>query len=227
MKNRTIVVMPAYNESGVIGDLIREIRRLGHMVVVVDDASTDATVSEAKDAGARVLEMPIHLGAWPAMQAGLRLALRNGSRTVVTMDADGQHLPSSIANLCAGLESADVAIGSCPERVSRLRHLAWRLFRLITALPVRDVTSGFRAYNREAARHLLSAPGTLLDYQDMGVLLLLHGAGLRIHEVDVPMRRRLSGKSHLFSTWSEVWKYMAGTLLLCCAKRPLRGDRAC
>ena len=73
---------------------------------------------------------------------------------------------------------------------------------------------------------LASEEATLLDYQDIGILLLLRGAGLRIHEVSVLMEERSSGKSRVFSSWLHVGRYMALTTLLCLARWDVRRPRA-
>ena len=81
-----------------------------------------------------------------------------------------------------------------------------------------DLTSGFRFYNARACRLLAKEEATLLDYQDIGVLLLLRRANLRIAEVAVAMNPRKSGASRVFSSWWTVFRYMAETSLLCLAR---------
>jgi hypothetical protein len=83
---------------------------------------------------------------------------------------------------------------------------------------LRDLTSGFRLYNAEAMQVLASREATLLDYQDLGALLLVRRAGLRIVEVPVSMNLRAVGKSRIFNSWFSVAKYMAATTLLCLAR---------
>jgi hypothetical protein len=131
------------------------------------------------------------------------------------MDADGQHEPGYLPLLIDAAKGADVVIAACPSRGSRMRHVAWSYFRMLTGLSFDDLTSGFRYYNAEACRILASEEATLLDYQDIGVLLLLRGANLRISEVAVAMNPRKSGASRVFSSWWTVARYMAETTLLC------------
>jgi hypothetical protein len=123
-----------------------------------------------------------------------------------------------------------VVIAACPERGSRMRHIAWAYFRFLTGLSFDDLTSGFRYYNERACRLLAREEATLLDYQDIGVLLLLRRAGLRIAEIAVAMQPRRSGASRVFSSWWTVARYMAETTLLCLARwnqpaRSLPADR--
>jgi len=185
---------------------------------VVDDGSSDDTAVVATIAGAKVLRAPLWQGAWGAMQTGMRYAVRHGYGAVVTMDADGQHEPRELPRLVAAAREADVVIAACPSRGSRLRHVAWAYFRLLTGLSFDDLTSGFRYYNAEACRLLASEEATLLDYQDVGVLLLLRRARLTIAEVPVAMNARTSGASRVFSSWWTVARYMLETTLLCLAR---------
>jgi len=217
----TLVVIPACNEAATVRAVVHGIREgLGLPVVVVDDASTDATSREAALGGAIVLHLANRLGAWGAMQAGMRYAVKKRCRTVVTCDADGQHQPADIAVLLDTLAAGgnDVVIGSCPQRGSALRHVAWCLFRCLGRMSISDLTSGFRAYNHASLRLLASPAATLLDYQDVGVLLLLRDARMRIGEVDVCIGPRVSGKSRIFNSWFAVGRYMFQTLLTILSK---------
>ncbi|MDG4596997.1 MAG: glycosyltransferase family 2 protein [Candidatus Contendobacter sp.] len=219
--NSTVILIPAHNEEATVGDIVAQVRRLWRCpVVVIDDCSTDATVPIARRAGATVLPLTIQLGAWGAIQTGLRHALRQGYRTAVTLDADGQHDPQDIGALLRPLttDAADVAIGAFPERASRARRLAWSYFRGLTGLELEDITSGFRAYNRAAMHALASREASLLDYQDVGVLLILRGKGLRIVEAPVAMQPRAAGASRIFRSWWVVGKYMLQTSVLCIAR---------
>ena len=216
-----MVVIPACNEARTVAEIVRELRsEHGLEVVVIDDLSTDATRECARAAGATVLPLSVRLGAWGATQVGLRYARRKGCDFAVTMDADGQHLASYVPALLAPLRAgrADVVIGACTERGSRARRWAWSYFRTLAGFAVEDITSGFRAYDRRAMVILASAEGTLLDYQDVGVLFLLRRAGSRILEVPVPMAERRVGHSRIFHTWFSVSRYMFETTVLCLAK---------
>jgi hypothetical protein len=108
-----------------------------------------------------------------------------------------------------------MVIGSCTERGSHARKIAWRFFRGMTGLEIEDLTSGFRAYDLPAMTILASGKATLLEYQDIGVLLLLVHSGLRIQEVQVPMQLRLSGSSKIFSSWFKVAEYLLLNLIFC------------
>ena len=214
-----LVVIPARNEAATIGMLLRDLRAAGYAdVLVVDDMSDDGTGDIARAAGAKVLRPVLGMGAWIGMQTGIRYGRREGFKRVVTMDADGQHEVDELPALLQASERADVVIGSCPQRVSPLRRIAWGWFQALTGLVVTDLTSGFRCYRGAALDVLASREGTMFDYQDVGTLLLLRQAGMRIEEVPVKMNERLAGKSRVFGSWMSVMRYMAVTTLLCLSR---------
>jgi glycosyltransferase involved in cell wall biosynthesis len=218
----TTIVMPAFNEGEVIGSVIKEIHAIYDLpVLVVDDASTDDTVATAEAAGATVISLPVQLGAWGATQTGLRYALRHHFEFVISMDADGQHEASCLHALVQPVMQgeADVCIGACTSRGSPLRKFAWILMKKVSGLSLDDITSGLRVYNRRATIELAGWRATLLDYQDIGVLLLLQSRGLSITDMDVDMRPRLNGPSRVFRSWLLVAYYMCHTLLLGLTKR--------
>ncbi len=217
----SIVVIPTLNEEATIAQIVLEVRAQGLPVIVVNDASDDHTSRNARDSGAIVLDLPCRLGAWGATQAGMLQALRGGYGNIVTLDGDGQHPPGDIIHLLAPLRSgsADIVIGSCLGRGSPARHMAWKLFQFLSGLALSDITSGFRAYSLPAARAMLCAEATLADYQDLGILLLARRRNFRVLEVPVTMCPRAVGKSHIFSSWLKVARYMVYTTTIACTRR--------
>lgn len=218
---RCLVVMPARNESASVAGVVREARAaLACPVLVVNDASGDETALEARLAGAQVLNLSQQLGAWGATQAGLRYAARRGFDHVLAMDADGQHHAASLPVMLRALHEfdVDVMIGSWEPRLSAAKKLAWAYFRLITGIQVRDFTSGLRVYGPRAVKLLACPDASLLDYQDIGVLMLLKANGLRMAEIDTPMSARRNGMSRVFSSWPTVARYMLASSVLCLAR---------
>lgn len=218
----TVILIPAFNEGDIISEVIGEIRSCcDYPVIVIDDASTDNTIVKAREAGATVIPLPAQLGAWGATQTGLRYALKQGCATAITMDADGQHEAGSLAQLILPVAQgkADVAIGACTQRGSIARRVAWVMMKSASGLSLEDITSGFRVYNRVAIRELASWRATLLDYQDIGVLLLLQSKNISIVDIEVNMQPRRNGKSRVFNSWLMVIYYMCHTLMLGLSKR--------
>jgi glycosyltransferase involved in cell wall biosynthesis len=221
-----LIVIPARNEAATIGVLLQHLHAAGwHDVLVINDHSSDDTGAIARAGGAHVLEPVLPIGAWGGMQAGIRYGLSRGYQAVITMDADGQHEVDELPALMQARGQADVVIGAFPERASRLRQIAWGWFRRLAGFELRDLTSGFRLYNRNAMALLASREATLLDYQDLGALLMVRRAGLDITEVPVSMNLRAVGQSRIFNSWFSVGKYMAATTLLCMARWQVRAPR--
>ncbi len=225
---RLLVVIPAHNESATVAEVVRGVRAaLQSDMLVVNDASIDNTSACARHTGARVIDLPWRLGAWGATQTGMRYALRNGYTTVLTLDADGQHHPQELPQLLDEQRRcrADVTIGTCTQRLSVAKRIAWRYFRLLTGVSVQDFTSGLRVYDRRAIRVLASREASLLDYQDLGVLMLLRKKGLTLHELPTRMSPRRTGGSRVFSSWFMVARYMLHTTILCFAQIGVRSSR--
>jgi len=213
--DRVVIIIPAFNEASTIGGVVASARSLGHPVFVVDDDSSDATGMVSSAAGATVLRMPCRQGAWGAIQAGMRYAFGLGYELFITLDADGQHEPQYIATIMEAYEARDenLIIGSCPARGSKARKLAWSIFSMLARLRAEDLTSGFRLYDRRAVEVLLGDEASLLDYQDLGVLLLLRRHHMKSGEVSIPMGDRLVGHSRIFDTWLNVARYLVTTML--------------
>jgi len=206
-----MVVVPAFDEESSVGTVVNDIIwNLGLDVVVVNDKSNDKTCKEAQEAGATVLDLCCQLGEWGATQAGIRYALKKGYKRCITCDADGQHDVQAIPLMLeeSSNSNADIVIGSCVSRGSRSRQIAWKYFKILTGLEVDDLTSGFRVYNLRAMKKVSLARASLLDYQDVSVLLLLKGFGMSFKEIRVCMTERTVGKSRIFYSWMAVAKYM-------------------
>ena len=222
MFRSTLILIPARNEEASVAEVIADvIQRTGCTVVLIDDASTDATAQVARQAGAVVLPLSVQLGAWGALQTGMRYALREGFQHVITMDADGQHEAADLHGLFEPVHEgrADVSIGACVSRGSQLRKIAWVFLKWISDLTMEDITSGFRAYNEPAIRILAAKEATLLEYQDIGVLAELKRNGMKISEVQVDMCARTTGRSRVYSSWLMVAYYMVQASILGFSKR--------
>ncbi len=219
---RRVAVVPAFNESASIGNVIDEIRAFdpGFEIVVIDDGSHDHTSAAARAKGAHVLTLPYNLGIGGAVQAGFLFAYQQGFELAVRCDGDGQHdpaqLPAVIAPVLAG--EVDVCIGSRfvgegGYRSSRARRvgirvLAWSVSRIV-GRTVTDTTSGFQALNRDAIR--LFAADYPHDYPEVEATVMLHKHGLRSSEVHVTMRERQAGVSSI-TTLRSIY-YMVKVLL--------------
>ena len=203
-----LVVIPAYNEHGRIGEIVRAVKRIlpSTNVLVINDCSLDDTGREASEAGATVVSHPINLGYGAALETGYLYALKYGYELVIQMDGDGQHLPTEIPHLLVPVSAgdADIVIGSRylssqnTYKTSFFRRTGQKFFAmllsLITGYKITDPTSGFQCLQRKAVE-LFSRGQFPHDFPDADVLLMAHYAGFRVQEVPVVMVERSSGES--------------------------------
>jgi polyprenyl-phospho-N-acetylgalactosaminyl synthase len=156
------IVVPAFNEAGVIGDVIADLRSVFTNVVCVDDGSADDTGEVALKAGAHLVRHPVNLGQGAAIQTGVEYARRQpGAQVFATFDADGQHrvkdLITMIDRLSAG--DVDVVIGtrfgpgvSRPPLLKRVvLQTAARLSPRGRRLGLTDTNNGLRVFNKTVA----------------------------------------------------------------------------
>lgn len=201
---KTLIVMPAFNEEAAVGDVVREVFGAlpGISVLVVNDGSWDRTVEVARAAGATVLDLPFNLGVGGAMRAGFKFARANGFENVVQVDSDGQHDPAGVPLLLKALESHDVAIGArfAGEGDYEARGpRRWAMVVLATVVsriahtPLTDTTSGFRGAGPRAVE--IFAEHYPAEYLGDTVesLVLAARAGCRLTQVPVSMRVRAGG----------------------------------
>lgn len=220
-----LAIVPAYNESGSIADVIAEVRAHAPSfdVVVIDDGSTDGTAAVATTAGAIVLRHPFNLGIGGAMQSGYTFAYENGYSIAVQVDGDGQHDARHIADLLRHLRDnpqLDMVTGSRflaadgeGFRSSATRRLGIRIFSrvisVVTRQRVTDPTSGFRMGSRRAIE--LFARDYPHDFPEVEAILMMHAHRLRSVEIPVTMRSRTAGVSSINPTRSAY--YMVKVLL--------------
>ncbi len=155
------IVIPAKNESMVIGDVVRTARSEfpEAEIIVVDDGSTDGTGSTATEAGAGVIQHPESLGNGASVKTGARAA--HGD-ILVFMDGDGQHDPREIGQLLQKLEQGyDMAVGErdASAHASFARRFANGVYNTLASWlsgrEIRDLTSGFRAVRAPLFRKFL------------------------------------------------------------------------
>jgi glycosyltransferase involved in cell wall biosynthesis len=168
---KLIVQIPCLNEEATlpatIGALPRQVEGIDEIeLLVIDDGSTDRTVEVARENGVdHIVRLTNNKGLAAGFQAGLDACLKLGADVVVNTDADNQYsgadVPKLVAPILAG--EADMVVGD--RRVSTVEHFSGRkkalqrlgswVVRRLSGTEIADTTSGFRAYNREAALGLL------------------------------------------------------------------------
>ncbi|OMC45948.1 glycosyl transferase [Mycobacterium sp. IS-1264] len=157
------IVIPAFNEAAVIGEVIADVRSVFDNVVCVDDGSADDTGEIARRAGAHLVRHPINLGQGAAIQTGVEYArAQPGAGVFATFDADGQHRVKDVAAMVERLRTGDVDVvigtrfaapqGSRPPFVKRIvLRTAARLSRRGRRLGLTDTNNGLRVFNKTVA----------------------------------------------------------------------------
>jgi glycosyltransferase involved in cell wall biosynthesis len=190
------VVVPAYNEQTTVREVVRELRAAFPLVVVIDDASRDATASRARDAGGTVLRHALNLGQGGALETGIQYGLSLPQvQRFVTFDADGQHDVADAVRMVQTLEAGDldVVLGSrflSPASAEELPGAKRVLLRAATFVNNRtsgvrltDAHNGLRAFGRPFAELVRL---TMLDMAHASELtMILARSGLRYGEVPV------------------------------------------
>ena len=232
---KLIVQVPCLNEAEQLPDLVRHLPRQvdGFDEVewlVIDDGSTDGTVDVARTVGFHhIVRLPVHKGLAVAFQTGLDAALKLGADVIVNTDADGQYDGADIARLVKPIlhGEADMSVGD--RGVASAEGFNWTKRRLQTlgswvvsrasGTRIPDATSGFRAYNRDAALQLVVV--TAFTYT---LETLIQAGATSVTVATVPIERHhVDRPSRLFtSNWDYIKKSIGGISRVYAFYRPLR-----
>lgn len=194
-----LIIIPALNEENTIARVIEDAKKSVPFadILVINDGSTDGTSAIARKMNVTVIDFPFNLGYGAALQTGFRFADKYGYSIVITMDADGQHVPSSVGNLLSAVEDeqADVVVGSRflekGYRPGLLRSVGIWLFskiaRAYTGTTITDPTSGFQLMKRNVFSYLAEGDNYPLDYPDVNIIIALHKKRFKVVEAPVRM----------------------------------------
>ncbi|GAC1436385.1 MAG: glycosyltransferase family 2 protein [Solirubrobacteraceae bacterium] len=232
-----LVVIPAFNEAGRIGAVVREVGDAVPQadILVVDDGSADATGREARAAGAACVRLPLNSGYGCALQTGYKYAVRGGYELVGQLDGDGQHRPEFLPAMLRELERPDVDVvigsrfldGDGHYTPSRARALGIGFFArvasVLTRRRVSDPTSGMQVM-RAGVAEFFCGEVYPTDYPDADILILLHRSGYRVSEVGVQMRPS-AGKSMHAGHRSVYYIYKMLLSVFVALLRPRRASR--
>ena len=163
MTERVMILIPAFNAAKSVGDVVRASKELVPDVVVINDGSRDETAAVARAAGAEVVDHPQNRGKGAGLKTGFAYAIKNGYDLVVTLDADGQHLPREIPKFLESRKEtkADLIIGGrahlfgemLPRRRLANRFSAWTIAKA-SKTGITDSQSGFRLYSANLLRNV-------------------------------------------------------------------------
>ena len=220
-----LVIVPTYNERENIEPLLQRLLSLPHdlHVLVVDDASPDGT-GEFVESWARnqprlhVLRRPGKLGLGSAYRDGFRYALVNGAEYVFEMDADFSHDPDSIGEFLRNASEVDVVLGSrylngvtvvnWPLQRLILSYAANLYTRVVTGMPVKDATGGYKCFRRRALESIrldrVRSDGYAFQIE---MSYKCWRKGFRIREIPILFVDRRAGFSKMNRRiiWEAVW----------------------
>ncbi|MFC5665497.1 glycosyltransferase family 2 protein [Kitasatospora misakiensis] len=188
------LVIPAYNEGPVIADVIEAARKTFPNIVVVDDGSTDDSVSSIMKTGAHLVQHPVNLGQGAALQTGLNYALKQpGAAYFATFDADGQHQTHDVERMVALLRTGDfdVVLGSRfieqTGQVPWIKRVVLRTAATVSPtarkLNLTDSHNGLRVINRAAAENVRITMNGMAHASE--IVAFLASSELRVTEVPV------------------------------------------
>jgi len=230
---RPLVIVPTYNERDNLPVLVEALLRTPELrVLVVDDQSPDGTgavadtLAERAQGRVSVLHRQGPRGFGLSYVDGIQWALQTDATVVCQMDADLSHDPADVPRLLAQTAAADVVVGSryvpggrvenWPARRVLLSAFANRYVRTITRLPIRDCTSGFRCWRRDALARLALGRMRSNGYAfQVEMVWEAASAGCRVAEVPITFVERRQGSSKLSSgvlleavllPWRLAWR---------------------
>lgn len=222
---KLVVTIPAYNEERSIADVITEIPRQVEgieavEVLVIDDGSTDDTLSQAREAGAdNILSHKKNEGLGITFKDGLEAALEMGADIIVNIDGDGQYNAKEIPALAKLLveDKADIVLGwrdidrlDFMPRGKRIGNkVATWLTNKTSGMVIKDAQSGFRAFSREAALRM-NLSGKYTYVQE--TIIEAKYKGLKIEQIPIEFRPR-QGESRLIPSLT-TYARRAGAIIL-------------
>lgn len=164
MEKKLAIIIPVYNEEGVIRKVVQEALNRCDTVVCVDDGSTDGSVAQIEKTRAYLVKHPINLGQGAALQTGIEFARLLPVDYFCTYDADGQHSIDDVESMYDVLRkgSYDIILGSrflgktisMPASKKVLLKMAVRFSNLTSGLKLTDTHNGLRLFNRKVAEEM-------------------------------------------------------------------------
>ena len=210
-KVTALALIPAHNEAGRIGAVVKD-ANLSVPVLVVDDGSTDNTAIEAAAYGATVLRHSANRGKGAALQTGFRWALQQSFSLVVTLDGDGQHDPLEIPHFLDRYRAthADLIIGTrdfaaMPFNRRLANTLGRALFSWASGCYIADNQSGYRLVSSRLMRAMLSSSERGFEFEvDMIITAVCGG----YHLEWIPVRTIYAGQPSHIHTVSHVLRFL-------------------
>ncbi len=158
------VLIPTFNESKIIYNLVMQVKKLGLDVLVVDDGSRDGTDASAKKAGAKVITHPRNIGKGASLRTGFQKLINDDYDFIITMDGDGQHRPEDIKNFTDNYSShnTDIVVGNRMDEPKSMPFHRWITNKVMSMIIssicksfIPDTQCGFRLIKTSALRDMV------------------------------------------------------------------------
>jgi len=215
---RTCVIIPTYNESLAIADLIKQIAKLGLAVIVIDDGSVDDTVKIATACGAKVLINPRNMGKGASLIRGYNDALQSGFDAVISMDGDGQHSPDDLLTFIQKAQNSQsvLIVGNrmgTTKGMPVLRVITNFLMSKFISLVVRqhipDTQCGFRLVKKE----LLTRIDLSTSKYETESEILIKAAHLGFQVESIPVKTIYSGAKSRINPLVDTLRFLRFIIL--------------
>lgn len=224
---KTLIIIPAYNEQESIEKVIKNIETSVPWAdyLIINDCSKDKTLEICKKNRYNYVSLPVNLGIGGGVQTGYKYARDNNYDIAIQHDGDGQHDPDYIKEVITPIldGQADIVIGSrfidkqgfqsSGARRFGINFLS-KLIKLCTGTVVKDVTSGFRAVNREYIEYYAENYPT--DYPEPEAIVEAALRGAKILEMPVIMRERENGVSSINFRRSVYYMIKVSSAIMVC-----------
>lgn len=222
---KALLIIPTYNEIENIGRIIPAALSQSPdlQILVMDDNSPDGTGAAVKkmmesEPRIQLIERPGKMGLGSAYVTGFKYALENGFDYVLEMDADFSHNPADLPRLLESARNKDLVIGSryCqgvnivnwPIKRLLISYFASKYVRMITGMPVKDPTGGFKCFNRKVLE-AIDLDRILSDGYAFQIEMNFRAwvKGFRVHEIPIVFTERLNGVSKMSRhiVWEAAW----------------------
>ena len=210
----TFVVIPSYNEGKVLRQTILGLLGKNYTIVIIDDCSSDDTLSFIHDLPIHYIKHPVNLGQGAALQTGMTYAIQQGADFVVHFDADGQHDFQEIPKLLQPLldNECDIVLGSrflkkedrdsIPSSRRRLLRVATFVNAAFSGLLLTDAHNGFRALSKKAFHSIEFTENRMAHATE--ILMLIQEHKLRYKEVPVHIVYTEYSKQKGQSSWNSI-----------------------
>ncbi|MDF1544326.1 MAG: glycosyltransferase family 2 protein [bacterium] len=212
-ENSALVMVPAFNAGEYLTELINRLRQFvcDSNLLVVDDGSTDNSAEILKVLDVNRITFAVNRGKGAALSTGFEYAIRNGYRSIVTIDADLQHLPEDLPGFFALDNGHRVVVGTRTIKLDRMPFPRWLtnnmsslIISVFSSSRVRDSQSGYRLIPISLLKTLdLRTTGYDLESE---ILFKAGLAGCSVHEV--PISTIYEGSQSYINPFADSWRFI-------------------